>query len=182
MGCAEFGSEEYSNVSHDSFLRCVAQTTAPWALENPDGYPRQTLFGGTAEGRLIGGNLSLLAACCGTPYAYDYTDKIVFIEDINEATYSIDRMITQLLRSSDLMRCRGILIGEFTHCGEEKPEFSLPLLEVFRELLEPLKIPVLCGIRSGHCSPRITLPIGAECRINADEQTVIITENTVRME
>ena len=180
MGNAEFGSDDYGQVSHESFLRCVAQTSAPGLLENPDGYPRKTLFGGIAEGRLIGGNLSLLAACCGTPFSYDYSGKIVFIEDINEATYAIDRMLTQLLRSGDLQKCCGILIGEFTNCREEHPDFCLSLQEIFHELLEPLKIPVLCGIRSGHCSPRLTLPIGANCRLDADKQTVYIAESAVR--
>src|SRR4029077_12620244 len=84
-----------------------------------------TLYGGRARGRIVGGNLALLCALSGTPYAPDYRDTILVLEDVNEAVYRIDRMLTQLRLSGALAQCRGVVFGQFTDIPTDSPEENL---------------------------------------------------------
>ncbi|HWQ58731.1 MAG TPA: LD-carboxypeptidase [Clostridia bacterium] len=135
---------------------------------NPEGCARGSINGGRAEGRLCGGNLSLLAASMGTPWEIDTKGKILFIEDINERPYRVDAYLTQLRNAGKLADCAGILVGQFTDCEAEKPEKSLSLDEVFQDLLAPAGKPVITNVVCGHCIPSMGLPMGAEFYMDAD--------------
>lgn len=156
------------------------------ALTPPATYPLIALNGGSASGRLTGGNLSMICATLDTPYAIETRDTILFIEDISEAPYRIDRMLTQLRLSGKLENVRGVLLGEFTEIGADTGERidEAILLPLFKETFEPLRIPVLSGWRSGHGDPNLTLPMGAWMTLNADagqlrlEQDVVVTRGT----
>ena len=94
MGVAEFSKDTYDEAMHEVFTRCVSSNCAIGRIDNPPGFERKTLVSGKARGRLIGGNLTLLAACCGTPYGYDFSDSILFFEEVNELTYCVARHLS----------------------------------------------------------------------------------------
>lgn len=123
---------------------------------------------GRAEGILCGGNLSLVSSSLGTPYEIDTKGKILFLEDIGEAPYRIDGMINHMRLAGKFEDCSGILLGAYTDCQAGKPEASLSLEEIFRDLL-PEDKPVLMGYSCGHCLPTMSLPMGAEAVLDADK-------------
>ncbi|MEO5733342.1 MAG: LD-carboxypeptidase [Rubrivivax sp.] len=116
--------------------------------------------GGHCEGRLIGGNLSLVAALLGTPWAWDAKGAILFLEDINEQPYRVDRLLTQLRLAGVLDAAAGFLIGNFSDAAS-----PLPLLQ---QMLLPLGKPLLAGWPAGHQTPNRPLPLGARARLDAD--------------
>ncbi|HML48431.1 MAG TPA: LD-carboxypeptidase [Clostridia bacterium] len=135
--------------------------------------------GGRASGKIIGGNLSLLAAACGTPYAPDAKDAILFIEEIGEKTYSVDRMLSQLRLSGMLDACAGIVLGGFTDCVAEYPEYALSLEQIFADILLPAGKPLLSGFSCGHCTPNFPIPLGVECLLDADASCLTFLESAV---
>ena len=140
-----------------------------------------TLSPGVAEGELIGGNLSLISMLCGTDYDLDLRGKIVFIEDVGEAPYRIDRMLTQLLLAEGkLPAAAGVLLGVFSGCEADDLERSLSLAQVLQDRLAGLGIPVLYGLSFGHISQNMTLPFGIRARLDADQQQLTLLEPTVR--
>ncbi|MCX2680231.1 LD-carboxypeptidase [Galbibacter sp. EGI 63066] len=151
-------------------------------------YPAQTLDStfhqyvinpGIATGRLVGGNLSLLSAMTGTPFEVDYTDKIVFIEEIDEDPYRIDRMLTQLLDSKTFKNAKGIVLGVFKGCDEPKRSVTFSLKEVIMDRIKPLNIPSLYGYSIGHIKYNITLPVGINATLNTASFSIKLLENSV---
>lgn len=125
-------------------------------------FERYVIHQGQAHGVLWGGNLSLLSALCGTPYIKIDRDFILFIEDIEEAPYRVDRMITQLLQVLPLRLLRGVILGVFEGC-EKKPEATTQSLkEVMMDRFSKLSIPVMYGFPFGHIANQCTFPFGAE--------------------
>ncbi len=133
--------------------------------------------GRLVEGSLTGGNLSLIAAIMGTPWEIDTRDKIIFLEDIDEAPYRIDRMLTQLRLAGKFDACAGVVLGAFTRCeaGEGKPTLSIG--EIVREIVAGHGKPVLAGLPAGHCSPTLTLPMGVRYRLDPDARTLEMVES-----
>ena len=158
-------------ATRNSFLRALSGESGP--LRNPDGAPLCRLRGGKACGELVGGNLSLIAALMGTPYELNTRGRILFLEDIGEKTYSVDRMLTQLRLSGKLDACAGIVLGQFTDCAVEFASYGLTLEEVFSDLL-PSRVPAVRGLMAGHCSPNLTLPLGRTCALDADAGTLSV--------
>ena len=141
---------------------------------------RRTLAPGSAEGELVGGNLSLVTALCGTAYDIDFRDKLVFLEDVGESPYHIDRMLTQLRLAPDkLTVAAGVVLGLFTNCEAEDETTSLSLEEVLHDRLADLEIPVLYGLTFGHVRRNATLPFGGRARLDADAQTLRLVESVV---
>lgn len=141
---------------------------------------RITLSSGKAEGTLVGGNLTLVTSLCGTAYDLDMRDKIVFLEDVGEAPYRIDRMLTQLLLSPDkLPSAAGVVLGLFTNCEADDVETSFSLAQVLQDRLAGLSIPVLYGLHFGHIRRNATLPFGTRARLNADAKSVSVLEAAV---
>jgi len=147
-------------------------------VHNPEGEKLISLYDGTCEGLLTGGNLSLLAGTLGSPYEIDTKDKILFIEEIGEEMYKIDKMLTSLALAGKLEECVGIIFGTFTNCPrEEKPAYSgrdLDLLTIIEEVVMPFKKPILFNLRAGHNFPQPTLPIGGRIFINTYEKKLIL--------
>lgn len=123
-----------------------------------------TLRGGHAEGRVIGGNLSLICALLATPFAPDFRDVILFLEDVGEPAYRIDRMLTQLRQHGVFERVRGVLLGEFT--GTE----PALLAALQQELTETLRVPLLTGAPIGHGARNLPLMHGAHARLSCTER------------
>jgi muramoyltetrapeptide carboxypeptidase len=131
-----------------------------------------TILDGKAKGELIGGNLTLMSSLIGTKYNQSYKDKIVFIEEVGERPYRIDRMLTQLIQSTDFAKCKGIILGVFNDCEPKPEEFSFTLRETLQNNLQKLNIPILYGFPFGHVSDISTFPIGIEATINTENMSI----------
>jgi muramoyltetrapeptide carboxypeptidase len=138
-----------------------------------------TITPGMARGRLLGGNLTVLSALVGTPYLPDFEGAVLFLEDVREQIYRIDRMLTQLALAGILRRVRGVVIGKCTDCDPGEGYGSLTLEEVFDDHLKPLGVPAWHGAMIGHIDRQFTLPIGLEVEIDAGKGTIRLLEAAV---
>jgi muramoyltetrapeptide carboxypeptidase len=139
-----------------------------------------TLRAGTARGPLVGGNLTVLAALAGTGYLPSFDGAILFIEDINEYVYRIDRMLATLKLIGALDRVAGVVLGNFTNCGPGDGNFgTLTLDEVFDDYFLPLGVPVYRGASFGHIRRKFTLPVGAMAELDAGACTLRLLEPAV---
>lgn len=153
--------DEFTRESLEAALNMVDELI----LKNPEGEDFKTLIGGKAEGTIVGGNLSLLTSMIGTPYEVDTRNKILFIEDIEEEVRRIDRMMYQLKYSGKLNDSVGIIIGDFMDCPNKADE-NYTVIDLLREVLSDYNKPVIYNVKSGHCYPMSTIPLGANCIIN----------------
>ncbi len=144
-----------------------------------DKVPRAvTITGGTARGRLIGGNLSVLHALMGTPYEIDTDGKILFLEDVGEAPYRVDRMLSTLRLAGKLDKLNGVILGAFTaREGEAKWDEDASMNDVLKDYFAHLGIPVVANFPVGHVRYNTTLPIGTLAELNADTQSLTLQEN-----
>jgi muramoyltetrapeptide carboxypeptidase len=134
------------------------------------------IHGGKARGALIGGNLALLSAMAGTEFSPSYKNKLVFMEDVGEQPYRIDRMLTQMLQATDLARAAGIVLGVFADCQPKGNGASLSLVDTLRDRLGNLGIPVFYGIPFGHVAHQMTFPYGIQAELDADAGTLTLLE------
>ena len=130
---------------------------------------RSTIRAGVAVGTIFGGCLSILVSLLGTSYAADVSDRILFLEDVNEEPYQLDRMLTQLRQTGQLARVRGIVFGEMDKCGDRRE-----MLAVLCERTADLGVPVAFGLPSGHGRGKRTLPLGVRARLDAGRRTLEI--------
>ena len=167
------------DFSRESMYKALMHAEPVGELINPPEYPKQTVNLGTAEGQLVGGNLMLMASSLGTPWEIDTKGRIVFIEEVGERTYCVDRMLTQLRLAGKFDDCAGVVFGDFADCPIEYPEYGLSLEEIIRDVAAPCGKPIFTGIRCGHCTPKLTLPFGVKCRMDADKCTLTVLESAV---
>lgn len=120
---------------------------------------------GDISGIIIGGNLSLIASLVGTIYEEDYTNKILFLEEIGEEPYKIDRMLHQLKHSGVFNSVRAVILGQFTQCEPEDIEKSFGLEYVIKDFFSKINIPVYSDLQAGHGDVKITLPLGVKVEI-----------------
>ncbi len=145
---------------------------APWELNFNATSSVRALVAGSAEGILYGGCLSILAASLGSPYAIRTDGKILFVEDVAEKPFRIDRMLMQLKLAGKLNAVRGLIFGEMLDCVQNANQ-GYTLEEVITRIVGDLGIPVAYGIRSGHVTNgNITLPIGIRARLTVEEENV----------
>ena len=181
----------FSDYTQKYFRQALFRTEPIGAVTNPPDDNRlrpahllRTIRPGTARGPLIGGNLTLISSTMGTPYEIDTRGRILFLEDVGEEPYSIDRMLTQLRLAGKLREAAGVIFGECSDCRprEFQPSFesTFSLGEVLDNLLGDLKIPVLSGLTIGHTSDQLTLPLGVTASLNADTGELTIEEPGVR--
>jgi len=136
----------------------------------------RTLVGGTARGRLLGGNLALLAALHGTPYEPDYSGAILVLEDVNEEPYRIERLLLQLRLSGALQRCAGIAFGSFTNTGEKDATLggTRALGAVLEEAARAANVPSVTGVPVGHIDEQWSIPFGLEAELDADARRLTV--------
>lgn len=158
---------------------CVIRQSEQNLLSADVAYQPFVIQGGVAEGELSGGNLCLLATLAGTGFAVNFRDKIVFLEEVGEKPYRIDRMVTQLMQSADLHLAKGIILGIFEDCQPKNEDYSLSLKETLEHLFKPLGIPVLYGFSFGHIQQMCTFPIGIKARFDADQMQLTLLEAAV---
>ena len=140
----------------------------------------RTFRRGKATGPLLGGNLTVLAALMGAPYLPRFDGAILFIEDIDEAEYRIDRMLTQLALAGVLRRVAGVVFGQCTDCRADGPSFGgFTLSEVLKQHLEPLGVPAFQGALIGHVPNQFSIPVGVRAEIDATEGTIRLLEPAV---
>lgn len=163
------GFDEFSLHSYWDGLTNPAYTGR---INNPAGIAIEALAGGKACGRITGGNLSLITATLGTPYEIDTLGKLLLLEEIDEYPYRIDRMFTQLRLSKKLEQCEGIILGNFNNCEPEDSNTSLSLTQVINDILVPSGKPILSNLMIGHCSPKLTIPLGAHAALDGDNSTL----------
>lgn len=160
----------------DCFKKNVFKCDSSRLLINPSDQEIKTLVEGKAEGRLIGGNLTLVCSSMGTPYEIDTKGKILFLEDIDEYPFRIDRMLVQLKQCGKFKDASGIILGAWTGCTAPDIDKSLSLLEVFEELIVPENKPTIYNIACGHCLPTMTLPLGAKIRMNTKNKEIKVLD------
>jgi muramoyltetrapeptide carboxypeptidase len=147
----------------------------------PAGEPVNTMREGKATGTLVGGNLAHFVASLGTPYMPQLKGALIFLEDIGEEPYRVDRMLSQLRHASILRKAAGILAGQFTHCTPKDASApSLSLDDVFREIAALAPTPFMSNLPFGHEARKMTMPIGIRARMNASQHTLEFLEGAVR--
>ncbi|PKL06143.1 MAG: LD-carboxypeptidase [Spirochaetae bacterium HGW-Spirochaetae-9] len=153
----------------------------PSPIFNPSGsalcVPPSAPASGGAEGELVGGNLSLIAATMGTAWELNTEGKILFLEDIDETPYRIDRMLNQLRLAGKFEACAGIIVGSWTRCEPQGGKPSLTIDEIFGDLVIPSGKPILSGLEAGHGSPSLTLPMGIRYRMDSRRLSLEMLES-----
>jgi muramoyltetrapeptide carboxypeptidase len=176
------------NAFSTAHFQAVAMQAAPHLLSNapaggqalPPGMRCSALRGGVARGPLQGGNLAVLTSLAGTPYLPPLDGAILFLEDVNEYIYRVDRMLSTLMLGGVLQRVAGVVLGGFTDCKPSEGSFgTLTLDEVFDDYFGPLGVPVLRGAAFGHIAHKWTLPLGVPAELDADAGTLRLLEAAV---
>lgn len=137
----------------------------------------ESLHGGCAEAELAGGCLSMLVTTLGTPYEIDSAGKILFLEDVGEAPYRIERMLTHLRMAGKLDRLAGVVFGDFTYCQGDGPR---DVRAVIGEVFAKANYPVVLGLAAGHGAENFALPLGVKMRLDGDRATLAMLEAAVR--
>jgi muramoyltetrapeptide carboxypeptidase len=182
-------ANSWAKISWESLWRLAfaaeAPVFAPPASEaidplNPERWRVTTIRPGTARGRLLGGNLSVLSALVGTPWLPDFDGAILFLEDVGEAEYRIDRMLSQLALAGILGKVAGVVFGQCTRCAAGVPDYSgFTVPQLLEQYFAPLGVPALGGANVGHVANQLSLPVGAEVEIEADTGTIRVLEPVV---
>lgn len=181
-------ASSWNAYSWDAFRELVFEAATPVYRNPTRGEDRLVPLGGridvfregTATGPLLGGNLTVLAALMGTPYLPDFSGALLFIEDIGEAPYRIDRMLTQLKLGGVLGSVAGVIFGQCTDCGASGPSFGgFTLAQVLAQHLEPLGVPAYSGAQFGHVADQWSLPVGVRAEMDAGAGTLRILEPAV---
>jgi muramoyltetrapeptide carboxypeptidase len=142
-------------------------------------FVQRVLKAGSAEGTLFGGNLSVLTSLVGTPYLPVLSDPLLFLEEISEAPYRIDRMLTQLEQSGVLRNLRGTMLGVFVKCEPAANEESLVLSQALDDHFASRPTPSAYGLSFGHIASQWVLPVGVKARFDADTRTLALLEAAV---
>jgi len=163
--------ETMTDFSRDSLVRAIVdQTDSCGVAANA-----REVSHGTAEGRLAGGNLAVLASLCGTAFMPDLTDAILILEDINEPVYRVDRMLQQLMLSGAMNGCKGIVFGECVKCPDDAGGGGRPFDEILGEIAEELGVPCMAGIPVGHINEQWTIPLGATATLDTRARRLTVT-------
>ncbi|HEX8361738.1 MAG TPA: LD-carboxypeptidase [Longimicrobium sp.] len=172
---------EFNAFSRDTLLRVLSEDGPAGILPFPAGSAgrAEALTPGTAEGPLLGGNLSLVAATLGTRYAIRAEGALLFLEEVGESSYRLDRLLTQLRLAGVLEAVAGVVIGAFSEApDEDNPAMPSPA-DVLRDRLGDLGVPVAMGFPFGHVEDNWTLPMGVRARLDADAGTLELLQGAV---
>lgn len=179
----------YTNFTANTLKSMLfGESQYPLSLTNPDGlsgirkvFPMRTIKEGKATGKLIGGNLSIVASLMGTKFEIETTNKILFLEDVGEAPFRIDRMLGQLSLAGKFDKAAGIVFGKCEDCQGDESTWDSSLGEVLDYYFKPLDIPVFYGLLFGHSSNQLTLPINVSAELDSINQTLTILESPVEI-
>ncbi len=183
-------AEEERPFAVEAFWRAIAAESYPTGSEAAPGWtiplsepstPVETISPGRATGRLVGGNLSLVHALMGTPYEIETRGHILFLEDVNEAAYRIDRMLSTLRLAGKLDEVEGVVLGRFTRVGDEDYEDRFTAREVFEQYFADRPYPVVYNFPTGHVQDNAALPIGVLAELDAGAGTLTLLEDPVTL-
>ena len=175
----------WSLPTEASYWRLLETPTAAFTAEQSllpaswDTAPLTTLHGGSVEGRLTGGNLSLVCALLGTPYEVDCRDRILFLEEIDEPPYRIDRLLAQLKLAGKLETVAAVVLGQFTDCRAPAGRPTLDVDTVLHDYFGSLPVPIIANFPSGHARDNVTLPFNVRVRLDADRKQLMLLEPCV---
>jgi muramoyltetrapeptide carboxypeptidase len=181
-------ASSWGELSWNAF-RAVAFEAATPTIRHPGGTDNRlvqltgrtrTFRSGKAAGPLLGGNLTVLTAMMGTPFLPSFDGAILFLEDVDEAEYRIDRMLTQLALAGVLRRVAGVVFGQCTDCRATRSYLGgFTLSQILQQHLEPLGVPAFQGALFGHVPEQFSLPVGGRAEIDADAGTIRLLEPAV---
>jgi len=160
--------------SCQSFLQMASSSYEPGSVD-PTGPPPRTLVPGEATGTLLGGNLTLLTRLIGTEHMPDLSGAILFLEEVGETPYRVDGLFAHLQLAGILDVLAGVVLGGFTESETESGKPTLTMQEVFEDYLGDLGIPIVSGLRYGHFQEKVSIPIGVQAELTADESTGKLT-------
>ena len=174
----------WTDFTIDHFDKAVSSLTGfslqtSYKEQAKSGAQLHTLSPGAASGRLLGGNLSVLTSMIGSSYLPEWEGNILFLEDVGENVYRIDRMLTQLKLSGILNQISGFIFGQCTSCDSEE-DHGFTLLQILKQHIRPLDIPAFSGTHIGHIDNMFTLPVGVPVSIDAEKGSIEITESAVK--
>ncbi len=180
---------DFTDITTDSFSRIFFESSNNYRILNPDiqdglrdKFPTRTIFPGITEAKLTGGNLSLISSLMGTPYEIETDNHILFLEDVGEYPYKIDRMLMQLKLAGKLDNIKGLVWGNCTDCepGLSRSAWDSDLEEVLERIIKPLQIPSFSGLLIGHTPNQFTLPLGIKVKLDANKHSLTFLEDAVR--
>ncbi len=166
------GAGNFTEYTSRNFKNLFFEITENVEIELFEKHTKEALVinGGQVSGKLAGGNLSLLISLIGTPFDVSWDNKIVFLEDVGEAPYKIDRMLTHLISAGKFKKVKGIILGRFKDCEAAKDDKinSFSLKEVILDRIKPLNIPAVYGFSFGHIKNQAIFPTGIKADFDAD--------------
>ncbi|HEX9615388.1 MAG TPA: LD-carboxypeptidase [Bacteroidota bacterium] len=167
--------------TEEHFWKLLTSATPVGVLANPADEPTQGKGSGLVKGRLLGGNMSLVASLLTTPYSPDYRGSILVLEDVDEAPHRVDRMFVQFRLGGMLDRISALVLGRFTDCVPSDPKKpSLSIEDVLKEVVASVEVPVLTNFQYGHIPKKLTLPFGLQAVLDASRRTLDVRESAVR--
>lgn len=168
--------------SLNSLKQNLFSSQPPGIIINPEHQPLKTIYPGKVRGMITGGNLSLLQGTLGSPYEVDTKDKILFLEDVGERPYRLDKALTALSLAGKFRDCAGIILGTFTECQEPDADTvppntriaasALTLQEIIDEVIRPWGKPTIANFRAGHVDPQSTIPLGMEAYFDTSSMSL----------
>lgn len=176
----------FSRLTFNSFQNTLFENRDNYIIKNPENEnsiresnPLLTINSGKSTGKLVGGNLSLITSLMGTPYELDTDNNILFIEDVGEAPYKLDRMLTQMNLAGKFDKVKGVLIGKCQGCdpSNQSSLWDRTEMEVYEHIFNGFSFPVLYGMLIGHTRDQFSLPIGVKAELNANEKYLKILES-----
>jgi muramoyltetrapeptide carboxypeptidase len=161
-------NQEHASTAHQGYT---------YDFSDVDNIDLQSICAGVATGRLIGGNLAVMCGVVGTPFEVETAGRILFLEDISERAYRIDRYLSQLKLAGKLATVAGVLLGTFSYEEGERADEQSDIQAVFKEYLGHLGVPVLAGFPAGHDRYNLALPMGALVKVDAGQRCVTVCES-----
>lgn len=175
--CGQAAADKSMNDA--SHANAQAAATYSYDLRVGDNVSPREIRGGIATGQLIGGNLAVLCGMLGTPFEIETEGRILFLEDIGERLYRIDRYLTQLRLAGKLNAVAGVLLGDFSYDSTDQREDPADIARFLQVFFSPLGVPILAGFPAGHEAINLTLPIGGLIELDADAGRVTLLESPV---
>jgi muramoyltetrapeptide carboxypeptidase len=174
------GYSSWGDFTTNEVIKSVV-VGAPYKMENPDDNVEdlKVWSPGTAKGKLIGGNLTVVVSMIGTDFEPNWDNKILFLEEIKEEPYRVDRMLWQMKQAGVFDKISGLVLGSFRKCTPEEPEKSFTLDQIFEQHFSKVNFPVYQGASFGHIAPKFTLPIGVMAEMNTADFTITTLEKSV---
>ncbi|QAT42976.1 S66 peptidase family protein [Aminipila luticellarii] len=164
--------EHFDKESEKAFFDALT-AEKEYVYQPPKDFEIKTAKAGKACGILTGGNLTVMCTSIGTPYEMETEGKILFVEEVGEHIGNMDRNIYQLRNAGKLKGVSGILLGQFSNCDTDQENYTI--VDIVKDAVKDLNIPVMYNIQSGHGFPMVTLPMGAECTMDTDNKSIVFS-------